>query len=198
MNYSFKNIGNNVKIYEPVVLIKPESIHLENNIIISEFAYLTGGQGLFIGNNIHIATGVVISGGGICILEDFVGISAGAKLITGTDDINGNGIPSPTVGEKYRSFYRSYVICKKHSFISTNVIIHPGVVIGEGSVIGSGSVVTKDIEPWGIYIGSPAKRIKDRPKDRILELEKKYLDDNQLNNSNFNEIEKSIFNQSKK
>jgi galactoside O-acetyltransferase len=50
-------------------------------------------------------------------------------------------------------------------------VILPGVVIGEGAAIGANSLVTKDCEPWKIYAGSPAKVIKTRPQDKILELE---------------------------
>jgi len=41
-------------------------------------------------------------------------------------------------------------------------------------VVGSGSVVTKDLDAWGIYMGVPAKKVKERPKEKILELEKNY------------------------
>jgi len=169
---AFKEIGENVTIYDPVTLIKPEKMVLRNNIIISEYAYIASGLGLHIGNFIHIATHSSISGGGVCILEDFVGICAGVRLITGSEDIMGKGIAVPTVSDDCRSYFRSYIYCKRHSFISTNAVVHPGVTIGEGTVVGSGSIVTKDLEPWGVYIGSPAKRVKDRPREKILELEK--------------------------
>jgi acetyltransferase-like isoleucine patch superfamily enzyme len=41
-------------------------------------------------------------------------------------------------------------------------MIMPGVTIGEGAIILSGSVVTKDVEPWTIVGGNPAKKLKDR------------------------------------
>ena len=170
-DYKFREVGENVVIYDPVTLIKPENMVLRNNILISEYAYVAAGLGLHIGNFIHIATHSSISGGGLCVLEDFVGICAGARIITGSEDITGKGIASPLVPDKFRPALRSYVHCKKHSFISTNTVILPGVTLGEGSVVGSGSVVTKDLEPWGIYIGSPAKRMKDRPKEKIIQLE---------------------------
>jgi galactoside O-acetyltransferase len=49
----------------------------------------------------------------------------------------------------------------------------PGVTLKEGSVVGSNSVVTKDTEPWTIYLGSPAKPIKLRDKSKIIENAKK-------------------------
>jgi acetyltransferase-like isoleucine patch superfamily enzyme len=39
-------------------------------------------------------------------------------------------------------------------------------------VIGAGAVVTKGTEPWTIYVGNPAKPIKERPKNKILEYAK--------------------------
>ena len=48
-------------------------------------------------------------------------------------------------------------------YIGARCIIMP-VKIGEGCVIGAGSFVNKDCEPWGIYVGSPARRIGERPR----------------------------------
>lgn len=47
-------------------------------------------------------------------------------------------------------------------WIGHRVILLPGVHIADGCVIGAGSVVTKNTEPYGVYAGNPAKRIKDR------------------------------------
>ncbi len=44
-------------------------------------------------------------------------------------------------------------------FIGYNTIVLPNVRIGENVIVGAGSVVTKDLEPNGVYVGSPAKRI---------------------------------------
>ncbi|MBA2869073.1 DapH/DapD/GlmU-related protein [Methanococcus maripaludis] len=45
-------------------------------------------------------------------------------------------------------------------WIGTNVTVLPGITIGKGSIIGAGSVVTKDIEPYSVAVGNPAKIIK--------------------------------------
>ncbi len=47
-------------------------------------------------------------------------------------------------------------------WIGSRVIILPGLKIGEGSIIGAGSVVTKDVMPYSIVAGNPAKLIKMR------------------------------------
>jgi galactoside O-acetyltransferase len=48
-------------------------------------------------------------------------------------------------------------------YIGARSVIMP-VTIGDGCVIGAGSFVNKDCEPWGIYVGSPAKKIGTRPQ----------------------------------
>ena len=47
-------------------------------------------------------------------------------------------------------------------WIATGVIVLPGVTIGDGAVIAAGAVVTKDVEPWTVVGGNPAKLIKKR------------------------------------
>jgi acetyltransferase-like isoleucine patch superfamily enzyme len=184
----FKEIGDNVVIYDPVTIIRPSEVVLKSNIIISEYSYLSGGSGLYIGNYIHISTQSTISGGGYCILEDFVGLSAGVRIITGSEEIDGKALTNPTIPDEYRSFYRSYVHCKKHSFFGSNVIIYPNVTIGEGTVVSSGSIVNKDLEPWSIYAGNPLRRIRQRPKDIILEKEKELLKKFNIKNANFKDV----------
>jgi galactoside O-acetyltransferase len=56
------------------------------------------------------------------------------------------------------------VVIEKDAFLGTNVVVHPNVTIGEGAIIGSNSLVVKDIEPWSINVGSPCKKIGERPK----------------------------------
>jgi acetyltransferase-like isoleucine patch superfamily enzyme len=52
------------------------------------------------------------------------------------------------------------VAIKDGAHIGIGAIIMPGVTIGEGAVIGAGAVVTKDIPPYAVAVGSPAKVIK--------------------------------------
>jgi acetyltransferase-like isoleucine patch superfamily enzyme len=52
------------------------------------------------------------------------------------------------------------ILIQDGAHIGIGAIIMPGVTIGEGAVIGAGSVVTKDIPPYSIAVGTPAKVIK--------------------------------------
>ncbi len=55
------------------------------------------------------------------------------------------------------------------TWLGHNVIVMPGVKIGTGAVVGSGAVVTKDVDPYTITVGVPAKPIRKRFSDRIIE-----------------------------
>lgn len=53
-------------------------------------------------------------------------------------------------------------LCDK-SWIGFNTIVLKGVTIGEGAIVGAGSVVTKDVAPWTIVAGNPARLIREIP-----------------------------------
>lgn len=55
------------------------------------------------------------------------------------------------------------ITIENDAWIGMNCIILKGVTIGEGSVIGAGSVVTKDVPPWTIVAGNPARVVKELP-----------------------------------
>ncbi|MDA7870457.1 hypothetical protein N9Z58_01205 [bacterium] len=62
------------------------------------------------------------------------------------------------------------VVIQDDVWVGLGAIIMDGVTIGEGSIIGAGSVVTKDVPPYTISAGCPAKKIRDRflnQSDRI-------------------------------
>ena len=57
------------------------------------------------------------------------------------------------------------------AWIGPNVIILPGVTIGEGAVCAAGCVVTKDVEPFTVVAGVPAKKVNDRPTNLRYEFD---------------------------
>lgn len=51
-----------------------------------------------------------------------------------------------------------------YSWICAQASVTPGVEVGEGAVLGLGAVATRDLEPWTVYAGIPARKIKTRPR----------------------------------
>ena len=164
-------VGQDVIIWPEAKIIHPEVIAIGDSVIIDDFVLIMGGKSTQIGSFVHIASFTSITGGGELVMEDFTGLSGGVRVYTGNEDYSGGCLTNPSVPYPYRLARRSFVHIKKHAIIGANTVILPGLVIGEGAAIGANSLVTKDCEPWKIYFGSPAKAIKTRPQDKILELE---------------------------
>lgn len=74
---------------------------------------------------------------------------------------------------KITSFSKGDIVVGDDVWIGVNVTILSGVKIGQGAIIAAGSVVTKDVEPYSIYGGVPARLIKKRFSDEIIEKLKK-------------------------
>ena len=164
-------VGKDVTIWSGAKIISPEVIEIGDSVLIDDFVLIMGGKKTSVGSFIHIGAFTSIAGGGELIMEDFTTLSHGIRLFTGNDDYLGGSLTNSAVPYPYRLPTRSFVQIKKHAIVGANSVILPGVVIGEGVAIGANSLVKKDCEPWMIYAGSPAKPIRPRPKDHILELE---------------------------
>jgi len=155
-----------VKTFEFTKIIGIENIEFDYNIIIDDFVLIYAKDKIKIGNFVHIASFTSISGGGELIMEDYSTISSGCRIVTGTDDFIGAGFGNSTINNDFRNLTIAKVTLKKFSIIGGNSVILPGVTIGEGVSVGAGSVITKDLEPWGIYIGN--KRVGERNKKEIM------------------------------
>jgi acetyltransferase-like isoleucine patch superfamily enzyme len=168
----FRRVGEDVLVWGEAKIVSPERVSIGDSVIIDDFVFMMGGEETVLGSFIHIAAFCSLVGGGRLIIEDFSGISGGSRVYTGNDDYLGGCLTGPTVPFPYRVPIRSFVHIKRHVIVGANTVILPGVTIGEGAAIGANSLVTKDCDPWTIYVGSPAKPLKKRPKETILKLER--------------------------
>lgn len=85
-------------------------------------------------------------------IGDNVIISDGAYICTATHDVTSRAFELVTAP----------VTIKSCAWIAAKAIVLPGVTIGEGAVVGAGAVVTKDVEPWAIVAGNPARVVRKR------------------------------------
>ncbi|MCT7522603.1 transferase [Aliarcobacter cryaerophilus] len=173
-NLGLKRVGKNVLISKKASLYGLESIEIDDNSKIDDFAIISGN--VKIGKNVHIASSCRVAGGSSGIVfEDFSGLAYGVQVFTQTDDYSGKAMTNPTVPKEFKNVYEKNILIGKHTIVGTLSIIMPGVQLHEGTAIGAMSLVRKSTEPWSVYLGNPAKKIKNRSKD-LIELERKYLD----------------------
>lgn len=127
---------------------------------VSKTMYLSGkskiSSDLIAGEYVFIAGGAVIYPK--VIIGDYTMLAPNVRIMG--DDHNYSKVGIPTIFSGRNSLKET--IIGKDVWIGTNSIINTGVVIGNGSIIAAGSVITKDVEPYTIVGGVPAKFIKNR------------------------------------
>jgi acetyltransferase-like isoleucine patch superfamily enzyme len=166
-------IGDDVRISPHAIFAQPDLVEMGDHVAIDPFTVVT--TALTLGNYVHIAPHCTIIGSrnGKLIMGDFSALAAGCRIVCSSDDFKGGGLINSAVPERYRVVHYSTIRIERFVTLGTNSIVLPGLTIGEGAVTGAGSLVTKDLEPWGIFAGSPARKIGERPRDNIL----KYADE---------------------
>lgn len=136
----FKKCGTNVNIETNAYFGLGDAITIGDNSGIGKRAYIGnigGGGELTIGKNVMMAPDVII--------------------LTKSHSHERIDIPMCEQGS-----YSSKVVIEDDVWIGIRSIIMPGVKIGKGSIIGAGAVVTKDVSPYTIVGGVPARIIKKR------------------------------------
>lgn len=155
----FKSVGENV-VFEPGVLVFHEdTITIGDNVYIGHQTILKGyyNSSMSIGADSWIGQGCFFHSGGGIEIGRAVGIGPGVKILTSSHAHSAKELP---VMHQPLSFKK--VVIGDGSDIGVGAIILPGVTIGEGAVVGAGSVVVKDVAPYTVVAGNPARQISDR------------------------------------
>ncbi len=121
--------------------------------------------GFKVGKNVYIGPGLVLTmfnSKTDCYLEigDRVAIAPRVTLVLSSDAnwSKLNDIIPPVQGKIY---------LKNDCWLGAGAIILPNITIGEMSIVGAGAIVTKDVDPYTIVGGNPAKEIKKINKPRL-------------------------------
>jgi len=162
-----------VSTFEYTKIVGLENIEFGTNIIIDDFVFIYAKKKVRIGSYVHIASFTSITGGDSFIMEDFSGLSSGVRIFTGSDDFKEWGFGNCTIEEKYRNTERAPIHIGKFCVIGANSVILPGVSVGEGATVAANSTITKNLEPWGTYIGN--RKMGDRDKEGVLNNYQRYL-----------------------
>jgi acetyltransferase-like isoleucine patch superfamily enzyme len=118
-------------------------------------AWVDTRKNFFIGKNSTINEKCRLDNRGGIYIGDNVSISSQVCILTGDHDIR-----SPYFEGRVRP-----VKIEDYVFIGTRAMILPGVTLGKGCVVGAGSIVTKDVAPFAIVAGSPAKLVGHRTEN---------------------------------
>ena len=160
-----QNFGAGVTAYDGAKIIGAENIQFGSPVLIDDFALIVARDPIVIGDYVHIACYSSITGGERVYIGDYSAVSQGARLLTGTDDFIHGGFGNSTIPAEFSEFrnaLRAPISVGRFSIIGANAVVLPGVTIGEGAVVGANSVVTRDLDPWGVYIGNRRHRERDR------------------------------------
>lgn len=178
----FKRIGTAVQIQPSVEFINADCLEIGNGVIIDRYVRIRniGQNAIYLGDRVRLNRGADIklhSGNGGCIkigartaigpytclsgrhisigedclIAPHVGIFASSHVLT--DPIQ----PIREQGQSYKG-----IVIENNCWLGSGVKVLDGVTIGQGSVVGAGAVVTKDIPPYSIAAGVPAKVMAQR------------------------------------
>jgi len=169
-----KAVGENVLISKKASIYLPEKISIGSNVRIDDFCFLVGD--ITLGNYIHISpyTSIHGTGGGTVVMKDFSGLSGYCAVYAGSDDYSGEMMTNPMIDKAYRKVICSNIVLEKHSVVGLHSVLLPGALLAEGTALGAMSLLRKPTEAWGIYVGIPAQKVKDRKKG-ILDLELEFF-----------------------
>ena len=157
-----KSFGTNVLISKKCSLYAPQLISLGNNVRIDDFCILSGNVTL--GNNVHISAYSALYGSNGIEFKDHSGCSARTTIYSAMDDFSGDYLIGPMNPIGTTNVKGGKVKIGKYVQLGAHCLVFPNVTINEGSVVGALSLVTKDIPNWSIYVGIPARKLRDRKK----------------------------------
>ena len=125
---------------------------------------------------VHISSGCKIIGGkeSSVFFGKYSTLSPNVVIAAGSDDYH-SGIATPLVPEEYKgNVERGNIDIHEHCIVGSDWTILPNVKLKSGSVVGAQSLLNRSTEEWSVYAGSPAKKISERDKNKILTLQSKF------------------------
>jgi len=129
------DIGRETSVHRGCRFYSPKQVHISHNTVINRDVLLDGRRQLVIGSNVSISEGTVI-----LTLE--------------------HAVDAPDF-----ALQGGQVTIQDYVFVGAYARILPGVTIGEGAAIGVGAVVTRDVAPYTVVGGVPARYIRERSRD---------------------------------
>lgn len=160
---TIKKVGKDVVFYPLCKIIRSQNAEIDDYTRVLDFTFIDAGKSLKIGKHSMITWQVVIEGGANTYIGDRVFIGPGSRILTSTYKLHGY-YSAEFIPDGCHEILYGDITIHDDAYIGANCSILPGVTIGEGAVVGANAMVNKDLEPWGIYVGCPAKKVGERQK----------------------------------
>lgn len=139
-----KKIGHRVDIMRGVIIMSPQNVEIGHDVLLNEYSRIGGQRGVTIGN--------------------YVQLSYNVTIISENHEYKNHSLPIKSQG-----YFGGPVTIGDDVWIGSNAVILPNVHIGPGAIVGANAVVTKDVQPYAIVGGVPARFIKYRFSKRKLD-----------------------------
>lgn len=105
-------------------------------------------------DTVIVADGAELYNPAPMVFASHVIVSQGAYLCGATHDYNDPKFPVISFPMRF----------DRYAWVAARAIVSPGVNLGAGAILGLASVATRDLEPWSIYAGVPARKVKERQR----------------------------------
>lgn len=163
-------------IHDGVLILRPEMVDIDNTARVDDFVKVEGGLGVHIGKGVHVSSFCHLNiGGGHLHVGDYVALTSGVKIHTGSNTAAGQSMSS-AAPPSMQVVERGQVTIGDFAFIGSGAQILMGVTVGEYAIVGAGAVVTKDVPAWTVWMGVPAKMVGRRVMHGKDEYTIKYFD----------------------
>jgi len=147
-------------VFEPGVLVfHPQNVSIGDGVYVGHRAILKGyhqnelvvGAGTWIGQNVFVH-----AAGGVRIGRN-VGIGPGVTILSSQHEEPARDVPVLHAPVRFAP-----VVVEDDGDLGVGAIVLPGVTVGRGAIVGAGAVVTRDVEPYAVVAGNPARVLRLR------------------------------------
>ena len=152
----FKSVGEAVTFDDISEIMSPDRITIGSNVHFYRGAYLSPcGAHIDIGAHTHFAP--------YCVLYGPLTIGTHCAVAAHTVFASvGHGYSRTDIEMVNQPTTKNEIVLENDVWIGANAVVIGGVTIGEGSIVGAGACVTKDVPPYSIVGGTPARIIRSR------------------------------------
>jgi acetyltransferase-like isoleucine patch superfamily enzyme len=171
------HLGRGAIVGRTVRIRKPEKCSIGAHSIVDDFAYIS--CAVTIGRYTHVGAQAVMIGGPAHIrIGDFVNLAPGARLLAASNNFTEGGLVGPAIPPEFADLSLvADIAIADHVLLGAGTVVLPGVQIPEGVSTGAMTLLTPHLklEPWTVYVGTPARPLRPRDGTRMLEAARRLL-----------------------